>query len=187
MGGAAASSSSALSTVWRTVWRIVASGTFRSRSSRTTRAGTTILKLSIRSLTLHYATKYHRGDLGHSGIIIAFILFGKGLAGKEPDSTFSERSGDPADPAGLGGARSLRDKFQSLMQLCDDPYQVAEGSSALVLITEWADHKSLDLARLRKNMRGDVFLDTRNPTGTFSLLDPARMAEAGFRYLGIGR
>jgi hypothetical protein len=30
-------------------------------------------------------------------------------------------------------------------------------------------------------MGGNVFLDTRN------LLDPARMAEAGFRYFGIGR
>jgi len=34
---------------------------------------------------------------------------------------------------------------------------------------------------MRANMRGDVLLDTRN------LLDPGQMAEAGFRYLGIGR
>ena len=67
------------------------------------------------------------------------------------------------------------------MAMCKDPYQVAEGSSALVLITEWADINSLDLRRLRKNMQGDVFLDTRN------LLDPDRMAEAGFRCFGMGR
>ena len=67
------------------------------------------------------------------------------------------------------------------MQMCDDPYQAAQGSSALVLVTEWADIKSLDLRRLRRTMRGDVFLDTRN------LFDPARMSEAGFRYFGIGR
>lgn len=67
------------------------------------------------------------------------------------------------------------------MQMCVDPYQVAGGSSALVLVTEWANIDSLDLRRLRENMRGDVFLDTRN------LLDPVRMAEAGFRYLGFGR
>jgi len=58
---------------------------------------------------------------------------------------------------------------------------VAEGSSALVLVTEWDGINSMDLLRLRKNMRGDVFLDTRN------LLDPDRMTEAGFRYFGIGR
>ncbi|MDI7259770.1 MAG: nucleotide sugar dehydrogenase [Thermodesulfobacteriota bacterium] len=67
------------------------------------------------------------------------------------------------------------------MQMCSDPYEVAQGSSALVLITEWADINSLDLYRLRRAMRGDVFLDTRN------LLDPVRMAQAGFRYFGIGR
>jgi len=67
------------------------------------------------------------------------------------------------------------------IEICNNPYQVAQGSSALVLITEWADINSLDLLRLRKNMKDDLFLDTRN------LLDPDRMAEAGFRYFGIGR
>ncbi|OGW44931.1 MAG: hypothetical protein A2Y66_02070 [Nitrospirae bacterium RBG_13_41_22] len=67
------------------------------------------------------------------------------------------------------------------VEMCNDPYHVAEGSSALVLVTEWDGINSMDLLRLRKNMRGDVFLDTRN------LLDPDRMTEAGFRYFGIGR
>jgi UDPglucose 6-dehydrogenase len=67
------------------------------------------------------------------------------------------------------------------MQICADPYQVAQESSALVLMTEWAGLNDLDLKQLRANMRGDVFLDTRN------LLDPGRMAEVGFRYFGIGR
>ena len=67
------------------------------------------------------------------------------------------------------------------MQFCSDPYEAAEGSDALVLVTEWAEINDLDLARLHDQMRGDVFLDTRN------LLDPDRMADAGFRYIGIGR
>ncbi len=67
------------------------------------------------------------------------------------------------------------------MKMCADPYQVAQGSHALVLVTEWSDIGSLDLRRLRDQMAGDVFLDTRN------LLDPGLMTEAGFRYLGIGR
>jgi UDPglucose 6-dehydrogenase len=67
------------------------------------------------------------------------------------------------------------------MEICSDPYHVGEGSSALVLITEWSDINSLDLRRLRKNMQGDIFLDTRN------FFDPSRMKEAGFRYFGIGR
>jgi UDPglucose 6-dehydrogenase len=67
------------------------------------------------------------------------------------------------------------------MRMYPDPYQVAEGSSALVLITEWAGIDSLDLKRLRMGMKGNIFLDTRN------LLDPKRMLEAGFLYFGIGR
>jgi len=67
------------------------------------------------------------------------------------------------------------------MEICTSPYEAARGSSALVLVTEWADLPNLDLQQLRRQMRGDLFLDTRN------LLDPMRMAEAGFRYFGIGR
>ena len=67
------------------------------------------------------------------------------------------------------------------MRMVADPYQAAQGCTALVLVTEWAEIDSLDFARLRSGMSGDVFLDTRN------LLDPARMVQAGFRYLGIGR
>ena len=67
------------------------------------------------------------------------------------------------------------------LRMCADPYGAAQGSTALVLITEWADIGSLDLPRLRAAMQGDVFLDTRN------LLDPARLVAAGFRYFGIGR
>jgi UDPglucose 6-dehydrogenase len=67
------------------------------------------------------------------------------------------------------------------MEMCADPYQAAEKSSALVLVTEWAELHSLDWRRLRESMVGDVLLDTRN------LLDPQRMVEAGFCYLGIGR
>jgi UDPglucose 6-dehydrogenase len=67
------------------------------------------------------------------------------------------------------------------MQVCIDPYEVAQGSSALVLVTEWAGLNDLDFKQMRASMRGDAFLDTRN------LLDPGRMAEAGFRYFGIGR
>ena len=67
------------------------------------------------------------------------------------------------------------------MKICSDPYHVAEGSSAIVLVTEWNDIDSLDFRRLREKMKGDVFLDTRN------LLNPDRITEAGFRYFGIGR
>ena len=67
------------------------------------------------------------------------------------------------------------------MQIGADPYDVAQGSDALVLVTEWAGIESLHLRRLRGNMKGDVFLDTRN------FFEPATIREAGFCYLGVGR
>ena len=62
-----------------------------------------------------------------------------------------------------------------------DPYSAAQGSDALVLVTEWTDICDLDLTRLRAVMSRPVFIDTRN------LFDPVEMKEAGFLYSGIGR
>jgi UDPglucose 6-dehydrogenase len=62
-----------------------------------------------------------------------------------------------------------------------DPYTLAEGSDALVLVTEWDGILGLDLPRLRFAMRQPVFIDTRN------LFDPEKMSQAGFTYSGIGR
>lgn len=66
-------------------------------------------------------------------------------------------------------------------QSCRDPYAAAEGSDALVLITEWAGIHDLDLARLRAAVRRPVFIDTRN------IIDPQQMIQLGFIYSGIGR
>jgi UDPglucose 6-dehydrogenase len=67
------------------------------------------------------------------------------------------------------------------MDMGSDPSEVARGSSALVLVTEWEGIAAVNWAGVKANMVDDIFLDTRN------LLDPVRMAQAGFRYFGIGR
>lgn len=85
------------------------------------------------------------------------------------------RAYDPkADPAEVA---SLQQGFT----VCDDPYAVAQGADAIVLITPWPEFKDLDLSRLRAPMRGLVFLDTAN------LLDPLQVTQAGLVYQGIGR
>jgi UDPglucose 6-dehydrogenase len=68
-----------------------------------------------------------------------------------------------------------------VFEACDNPYAVAIGADAIVLITEWAGIQNLDLGRLRMVMRRPVFIDTRN------ILDPATMRAAGFEYSSIGR
>ena len=67
------------------------------------------------------------------------------------------------------------------LQLCKNPYELADGCDALVLMTEWNEFKHLDLARLRSLMRSPVFIDGRN------VYEPRSMCEAGFIYRGIGR
>ena len=64
---------------------------------------------------------------------------------------------------------------------CDDPYAVADGSDALLLVTNWPQFRELDFPRIRSLMRNPVLLDALN------MLDADRMVEAGFRYIGVGR
>ena len=65
--------------------------------------------------------------------------------------------------------------------LCPDPYQVAAGSDALVLVTEWEEFRELDMRRMCSLMRQPYFVDGRN------MFHPATMARLGFIYEGIGR
>jgi UDPglucose 6-dehydrogenase len=68
---------------------------------------------------------------------------------------------------------------------CADEYDAARDSDAVLVVTEWKQFRSLNLAKLRDAMReraeGRVLVDGRN------LYDPAEMKRLGFRYHGIGR
>lgn len=63
---------------------------------------------------------------------------------------------------------------------CQDPYEAAERADAILLLTEWAQLRELDLSKVRLLMRGSAFFDGRN------LFRNDRMAELGFDYFGIG-
>jgi UDPglucose 6-dehydrogenase len=67
------------------------------------------------------------------------------------------------------------------VEMLHDPYSVAEGSDALVIVTEWNEFKQLDLERLRDCMREPNVFDGRN------IYDPATMRQLGFHYRGFGR
>lgn len=66
-------------------------------------------------------------------------------------------------------------------QLCDDPYSAAQGSDALVFITEWPEFHDLDFPRIRSLMRRPVLIDARN------MFSDRPLAAMGFAYHGIGR
>ncbi|MCJ7663754.1 MAG: UDP-glucose/GDP-mannose dehydrogenase family protein [Desulfobacterales bacterium] len=64
---------------------------------------------------------------------------------------------------------------------CTGPYEVAEGSHALVLVTEWNQFRLLDLERIKGLLQEPIFIDLRN------VYEPLHMQELGFRYCGVGR
>ena len=67
------------------------------------------------------------------------------------------------------------------LELCENPYQVAEGADALVLATEWNEFKQLDFQRIFGLMRTPVLVDGRNQW------DSKRLRDIGFTYFGIGQ
>ncbi len=62
-----------------------------------------------------------------------------------------------------------------------DAYDVAEGSDAMVLITEWNQFRNLDLQRIKSLMRQPYFFDLRN------VYEPGTMRSLGFKYYSVGR
>ncbi|RMH32253.1 MAG: UDP-glucose/GDP-mannose dehydrogenase family protein, partial [Nitrospirae bacterium] len=78
---------------------------------------------------------------------------------------------------------ALEESCQLLPDLvpCRDAYHAAEGADALVLVTEWNQFRNLDLAQLKSLLRFPIMIDLRN------VYDPQRMAQAGFRYVSVGR
>ncbi len=83
------------------------------------------------------------------------------------------------DPVAIPSAKTVLKDANVLF--CEDAYEAAQGTEAVVVATEWNELRNLDLPRLKSAMKGDVLLDARN------IYDPATASRAGFRYLGVGR
>nr|MBC8448171.1 UDP-glucose/GDP-mannose dehydrogenase family protein [Chloroflexota bacterium] len=81
------------------------------------------------------------------------------------------------DPVAMENARRVLPD----VTLCSDPYELAQGCDALVVITEWNEFKHLDMARIKPLMRQPVLIDGRN------IYDPEAVQELGFVYRGMGR
>jgi len=67
------------------------------------------------------------------------------------------------------------------VEMISDPYVLADGCDALMVITEWNEFKQLDLDRVRNLMKQPVLFDGRN------IYDPEVMKRLGFQYRGFGR
>ncbi len=67
------------------------------------------------------------------------------------------------------------------VEMFDDPYLMAKGCDAMVVITEWNEFKHLDLECIRDLMKQPVLFDGRN------IYEPEYMCLLGFTYRGVGR
>ncbi|MBT8419437.1 MAG: UDP-glucose/GDP-mannose dehydrogenase family protein [Gammaproteobacteria bacterium] len=82
------------------------------------------------------------------------------------------------DPQGMAEAKKLLPKG---IHYCNDIYETLVDADAVVLLTEWNAYRGLDLRRVLKTMRGNVFVDLRN------VYEPTHMRKAGFAYFSVGR
>jgi len=81
------------------------------------------------------------------------------------------------DPVAMEIARPLMPS----VDMFENPYAMAEGCDALVVVTEWNEFKQLDLARVHGLMRQPVIFDGRN------IYEPDLLKQYGFKYRGVGR
>jgi len=97
---------------------------------------------------------------------------------------------DIAQQLQIGGAKvkgydpvsmTVAGRMMPNVQLAEDPYELAKGCDALVIVTEWNEFKQLDMKRIKLMMRGNIIVDGRN------IYEPRMMKEHGFVYRGIGR
>ena len=81
------------------------------------------------------------------------------------------------DPVAMDVAKDLMPG----VEMASDPYSMAEGCDALLVMTEWNEFKHLDLERIHDLMRQPALFDGRN------IYEPEKMSSLGFIYRGFGR
>jgi UDPglucose 6-dehydrogenase len=81
----------------------------------------------------------------------------------------------------IANAACHRQRPDLKIRYCDSARELASGADALVLVTEWKEFHTLDLAELAGVMASPILVDGRN------LFVPETAIAAGFDYTGIGR
>lgn len=81
------------------------------------------------------------------------------------------------DPLAMENSR----KILPTLTYCQDEYETARDSDAIVIATEWNQFRNLDLLKIKKLLKSPILLDLRN------LYEPAALKFLGFIYEGVGR
>ncbi|HCB01266.1 MAG TPA: UDP-glucose 6-dehydrogenase [Anaerolineae bacterium] len=78
-------------------------------------------------------------------------------------------------------ARETAAPHMPKVKIYDNPYNMAEGCDALVVVTPWNEFKQLDLEKIKSLLKSPIVYDGRN------IYEPNRMKEMGFTYKAVGR
>ncbi|KQV83787.1 UDP-glucose/GDP-mannose dehydrogenase family protein [Rhizobium sp. Root1220] len=62
-----------------------------------------------------------------------------------------------------------------------DPYEIAEGADAIVIVTEWDEFRALDFKRLKSTVKNPTIVDLRN------IYPVAEVTKHGFNYFAVGK
>ena len=81
------------------------------------------------------------------------------------------------DPQAMKKAKAILNG----VRFCKDAYDVAKGSDAVIIVTEWHEFEVMDLGRIKKLMKNRLIIDGRN------IFEPEKMKKLGFKYISIGR
>lgn len=65
-------------------------------------------------------------------------------------------------PKGIKEAKARLKHIDSNIKYMDDEYEVAKGADAIVIITEWAQFRGLNIEKIKLNMRNKYFFDLRS-------------------------
>ena len=82
------------------------------------------------------------------------------------------------DPKGF---KEAKHELPDTVQYFDDVNDAIADADAIVIMTEWNEYRSLNLAELKKKMRGNAFIDLRN------VYERHAVEAAGFDYAAVGR
>ncbi|MBN2652223.1 MAG: UDP-glucose/GDP-mannose dehydrogenase family protein [Spirochaetales bacterium] len=83
-------------------------------------------------------------------------------------------------PEGMSEARWRFEELNSSITYCENEYEVAIDSDALVILTEWNQFRIMDMKKIRSLMKGNFLFDLRN------IYTDNKDVRALFKYFGVG-
>ena len=85
------------------------------------------------------------------------------------------------DPQAFKEAKWRFKNIKDRITYCENEYDAALNSDAVVLITEWNQFRNLNLSKLNESMKDNYFFDLRN------IYNGENVTKAGFKYYSVGR